>query len=222
GWTQFNLREWLESLSGLPVRVDNDANTATLGEALHGAGVGFDPVFYATLGSGVGGGLVVDGKIYHGAKPGEAEIGHVLLDRSGTIVELRCFGWAVDAKIRQLQIVEPDSLLAKLTANSAGGEARYLESALQKGDAAAARILAETAGDLAFGLSQVVHLFHPEVIVLGGGLSLVGEPLRAAVEGALRPFTMEAFAPGPRIRLAALGEDAVPMGALELAKHATL
>jgi len=172
GWAEFKLRDWLQTLSGLPVCVDNDANTATFGEALHGAGVGLNPVFYVTLGSGVGGGLVVDGQIYHGATPGEAEIGHVRLDREGTIVESRCSGWAVDAKIRQLQIVEPDSLLAKLTANTAGGQARYLAPALQKGDAAAVRILAETAGDLAFGLSQVVHLFHPEIIVLGGGLSL--------------------------------------------------
>ena len=70
---------------------------AALGEAMRGAGVGFNPVFYVTLGSGVGGGLVVDGRIYHGAKPGEAEIGHVRLDRNGTIVEARCSGWAVDA-----------------------------------------------------------------------------------------------------------------------------
>jgi len=78
--------------------------------------------------------------------------------------------------------------------------------------------LTETAEDLAFGLSHVVHLFNPEVIILGGGLSLTGEPLRAAVESALRVFTMAAFAPGPQIRLAALGEDAVPIGALELAR----
>lgn len=222
GWTDFKLGDWLQSISGLPVRVDNDANTATLGEALHGAGVGFNPVFYVTLGSGVGGGLVVDGKIYHGARPGEAEIGHVRLDRSGTIVEQRCSGWAVDGKIRQLKAAEPDSLLAKLVGNSTGGEARHLTSALDQGDTAAKRILKETAEDLAFGLSHVVHLFHPEAIVLGGGLSLVGEPLRAAVESALRSFTMEAFAPGPQIRLTALGEDAVPVGALELAKHAAL
>ena len=74
-----------------------------------------------------------------------------------------------------------------------------------------------TAQDLAFGLSHVVHLIHPEIIVLGGGLSGVGEPLRALVEGALRSFTMEAFAPGPKVALAALGEDAVPVGALKLA-----
>jgi len=63
----------------------------------------------------------------------------------------------------------------------------------------------------------VVHLLHPEIIILGGGLSGVGEPLRASVESALRHFTMEAFAPGPRIALAALGQDAVPVGALILA-----
>jgi len=219
GWADFELGDWLHSLTGLPVCVENDANTGTLGEALHGAGAGFNPVFYVTLGSGVGGGLVVNGKVYHGAKPGEAEIGHVRLDREGTIVEQRCSGWAVDAKIRQLKTTAPDSLLVKLIGNSTGGEARHLSSALQQGDAAAKRILNETSEDLAFGLSHVVHLFHPEVIVLGGGLSQVGERLRASVESALAAFTMEVFAPGPKVHLAKLGEDAVPVGALELARR---
>ncbi len=218
GWAEFKLRDWLRSLSGLPVCVDNDANTATFGEALHGAGVGLNPVFYVTLGSGVGGGLVVNGRIYHGAPPGEAEIGHVRLDREGTILESRCSGWAVDAKIRELKTIDPTSVLAKLAGHSSGGEARHLAEALRQGDRAAKRILTETAEDLAFGLSHVVHLFHPEVLILGGGLSLLGEPLRAAVENALRAFTMAVFAPGPQIRLAALGEDAVPVGALELAR----
>jgi glucokinase len=175
-------------------------------------------LFYTTLGSGVGGGLVVGGQIYHGARPGESEIGHVRLDRDGTLLESRCSGWAVDLRIRELKATEKDGLLVKLIGDSTGGEARHLAPALKRGDAAAVRILNETADDLAFGLSHVVHLFHPEVIVLGGGLSLVGEPLRAAVENAIRRFTMEAFAPGPPIRLAALGEDAVPVGALELAR----
>jgi len=218
GWADFKLADWLRSLGGSPVRVDNDANTATLGEAVHGAGVGFNPVFYLTLGSGVGGGLVVDGRIYHGATPGEGEIGHVRLDRDGTIIEQCCSGWAVDGKIRQLRTTDPNSLLAKLIGDSRGGESRHLAAALQGGDVEARRILNETAEDLAFGLSHVVHLLHPEVIVLGGVVALVGDPLRASVENALRRFTMEAFAPGPTIRLADLGEDAVPVGALELAK----
>ncbi len=221
GWSEFDLGGWLKGLAGVPVFVDNDANVAALGEARHGAGVGANPVFYVTLGSGVGGGLVAEGRIYHGAAPGEAEIGHVLLDRNGTILESRCSGWAVDARIRALKSGAPASLLCKLAGGQPGGEARHLRAAWEQHDAAARRILQELAEDLAFGLSHVVHLFHPGIVVLGGGLAGVGEPLRAAVAAALRSFSMEAFAPGPRVSLAGLAEDAVPVGALELALNGT-
>jgi glucokinase len=217
GWADFALADWLESITRLPVRVENDANTAALGEALLGAGAGCDPVFYVTLGSGVGGGLVVGGGIYHGAIPGEAELGHIRLDRAGGTIESRCSGWAVDQKIRTLCANRPSSALARLTGGSQGGEARHLARALEAGDALAQQIVSETADDLAFGLSHATHLFHPQRIVLGGGLSLVGEPLRAAVEQHLPRYVMEAFAPGPSIQLAGLGEDAVPVGALLLA-----
>jgi glucokinase len=218
GWFGFNLSGWLRCLTRVPVAVDNDANVAALGEATRGAGVDHNPVFYVTLGSGVGGGLVMDGKIYHGAIPGEAEIGHLRLDRRGTTLEPHCSGWAVDKKIRRLVIRNPRSLLAKLVGINVGGEAKHLAAALRQGDAGAKRVLAETAGDLALGLSHVVHLFHPAVIVLGGGLSQLGEPLRRAVAETLRPMIMEVFRPGPQVLLAKLGEDAVPVGALLLAR----
>lgn len=224
GWSEFELGEWLHEQTGLPVSVDNDANVAALGEALAGAGRGLNPVFYVTLGSGVGGGLVVDGRIYHGAKPGESEIGHVRLDKTGVIVEQRCSGWAVDRRIREAVAKEPDSELARLVNNvlpaacrQSGGEARHLKPALAVGDALARRILDETAEDLAIALSHVVQLMHPATIILGGGLSLVGEPLRAAVQTYLHRFIMQVFGAGPTVQLAALGEDAVPMGALLLA-----
>jgi glucokinase len=217
GWADFPLGDWLREHTGKPVFIDNDANVAALGEALRGAGQGSNPVFYVTIGSGVGGGLVVNGRIYHGAKPGESEIGHVRLDRDGTIVEQRCSGWAVDAKIRAVRSEQPASVLAQLTAGMERGEARQLAPALQQNCPVAQRILDEFAEDLAFGLSHVAHLSHPEIIVLGGGLSFVGEPLRAAVEISLRRFVMEAFSPGPRVALTALREDAVPVGALLLA-----
>ncbi len=221
GWSEFPLGDWLRERVNKPVAIDNDANVGALGEASRGAGQGRNPVFYVTLGSGVGGGLVVDGRIFHGAKPGESEIGHVRLDKSGVIVEERCSGWAVDRKIRALKSSRPESLLARLTSGQTRGEAMHLGAALAQGDADARRILGETADDLAFALSHVTHLMHPEVIVLGGGLALVGEPLRAAVEAALKPYLMDAFAPGPKIVLAGLGEDAVPVGALLLAQRMT-
>jgi glucokinase len=216
-WSEFPLGAWLSELAQAPVLVDNDANLGALGEAVHGAGASCNPVFYVTLGSGVGGGLVVDGKVYHGAKPGESEIGHLRLDRSGTLLESRCSGWAVDAKIRAAVARNPDSVLARWVGKAVAHEAKFLEAALAQKDPWAVAILEETAEDLAFGLSHVVHLFHPAIIVLGGGLALLGEPLRAAVERLLPRFTMEAFAPGPRIVLARLAEDAVPVGALCLA-----
>ncbi|MBE0545061.1 MAG: ROK family protein [Verrucomicrobia bacterium] len=217
GWSEFDLADWLGKLTGAPVFADNDANVAALGEAWLGAGVGFNPMFYTTLGSGVGGGLVLDGTIYHGATPGESELGHVRLDRTGTTLESRCSGWAVDARIRESNRQNPLSLLSRQCGNTVGGEARHLGAALEQGDADARRILEEAAADLAYGLSHVVHLFHPAVIILGGGLSHVGEPLRVAVQTALTLQVMEVFQPGPPIRLAALGEDAVPVGALRLA-----
>jgi glucokinase len=220
GWNDFPLGAWLRDLAGAPARVDNDTNTAALAEARLGAGAGLDPVFYTNSGSGVGGGLVVAGRIYHGAKPGEAELGHVRLDKSGAIVEERCSGWAVDRRIRGARAAGERGPLMELVGDAPGGEARQLPEALRRGDPLAAKILGEAGDDLAFALSHVVHLFHPAVIVLGGGLAQVGEPWRAAVASALPRYVMGAFQPAPPVRLSALGEDAVPVGALLLAADA--
>jgi len=221
GWTGFDLAGSFRELSGARVVVENDANAASLGEALSGAGVGQSPVFFITLGSGVGGGLVVDGEIYHGAPPGEAEFGHIRLDRSGATVESRCSGWAIDARIRALRTTRPQSILASLLPEEPGGEARHLPAALARNDPAAVEILAELSGDLAFALSHVAHLFHPRVIILGGGLANLGEVLRQSVADRLPPLLMRAFLPGPTIALPRLGEDAVPIGALHLALAAS-
>jgi len=222
GWSDFDLRGWLHKLSGLPVAVENDSNLAALAEATLGAGAGCNPVFYFNLGSGVGGGLVIDGRIYHGRAPGEVEFGHLRLDKSGTLVEQRCSGWAIDRRLRSLASERPGGPLARLLAPTPGGEAKQLSAALDAGDAETRRVLSELSDDLGFALSHVVHLFHPELIVLGGGLSLVGEPLRTAVAKALPRHVMEVFQPGLQLKLAALGEDAVPVGCLLLHQRAAL
>jgi glucokinase len=220
GWTDFALAEWLGAQTALPVRVDNDANVAALAEATLGAGKDADPLFYVTLGSGVGGGLVIGGAIYHGAVPGECEIGHVRLTRDGVTVESRCSGWAVDRRIREARTARPESAVFGLIGRGVGSESAHLAAAYEAGDALAQEIIASTAEDLAFALGHVVHLLHPAMIVLGGGLSLMGEPLREAVARALAPLLMEGFRPGPQIMLSSLREDAVPAGALLLAEEA--
>ena len=216
GWSGFPLRDWLHDLSGLPVVIENDANSAALAEALRGAGRGLNPAFYMNMGSGVGGGLIINGKIYHGTAPGEVEFGHLRLDPDGTTVEDRCSGWAVDNAVRDAAKNNPDCPLAQLLDKETGGEAKYLAESLAQDDPIAQDILDTVTHDLAFALSHVTHLFHPQVIILGGGLSLVGAPLRKGVEKKLPQFLMETYGNGPELKLAELTEDAVPVGALLL------
>jgi glucokinase len=217
GWSDFPLAEWISEETGVPVSVDNDANTAALGEACLGAGKSFSRVLYITMGSGVGGGLVIDGEIYHGNKPTEVEIGHIRLDKSGAILEDSCSGWAVDRKIRNYIHENPDSIIAGMVGSEKTGEARYLVRAIENGDKGALRLLQDTADDFAFGLSHAVHLFNPEIIILGGGLSFLGFTYFDLINEKLRGYIMKAMNP-PRIRLAGLGEDVVCLGASLLAK----
>lgn len=219
GWGDFVIRDWLESLAGIPVWIDNDANVAALGEALHGAGKNSNQVFYITMGSGVGGGFVVNKEIYHGSGAAETEFGHIRLDRNGRTVESSCSGWAVDEKIRNFSRLNPDSLLAKLTKGLTRGEARVLVAALEKEDKPARDILEQTADDFAFGLSHAVHMLNPETVILGGGLSLVGEPFLRLIAQKLPNYLMDVLRPGPNVQLSLLKEDAVPVGALSLAIH---
>ena len=228
GWAGLNLMNWFrEQTQAQTIRIENDANVAALGEALHGAGRGYRHVFYVTIGSGIGGGMVVDGQIYHGAMPGEAELGHLWLvppgDASpGQTLEETCSGWAVDRQIRDLLPQLPaDSLLRQLVEAATnegrvGGEARYLHSAYEQGDPVARMLIEQVGSVLALGLSHVTHLFHPQVIVLGGGLSLIGEPFRVAVKTALERFVMKSFRPAPLVFLSQLREEAVPIGALAM------
>jgi glucokinase len=218
GWENFNLREWLQQVSDAQVFIDNDANVAALGEAIHGAGAGFNIVFYMTIGSGIGGGLIIDKKIYHGAFPGEAEVGHLRLNKKGETLESLCSGWAVDEKIRKAITEEPNSKLANLVKDVKSNEAKFLKEALKKNDVLAKKILKKVSDNIAFGLSHVVHLFHPEVIIIGGGLSLLGNDLSDAITTALSQYVMKAFLPPPEIKIASLGKNVVPVGALELAR----
>jgi glucokinase len=220
GWKSFNLKNWLEGLTGKPVFIDNDANVAALGEGIHGWGKQYSKLFYVTLGSGIGGGMFADGNIYHGMAPGELEIGHLRLDKNGTTLESRCSGWAVNEKVERYIAANPGSLLSQLAKSVNAPGAALLKPALEQQDAAALEIIREIADDLAFAFSHLVHLLHPEIIVIGGGLSLLGEDLRLPVTSALPGYLMSSFLPAPVVQIAKLGEDVVPIGAIELAKLA--
>ncbi len=217
GWDDFDLTSWIKELTAIPCYIENDANAAALGEANCGAGSGYNKVFYVTLGSGVGGGMIDHGEIYHGAVPGESEIGLMDFNRSGQNIESQCSGWAMDRRIKKYVSDNPGSILSQLVRNESGMEARFLSEAIRQGDQGAEQLLDDSTDVLAWGLSHVVHLFHPEIIILGGGLSLMGDLLRDKVALHLHKYITRVFQPGPAISLASLGEDVVGVGALLLA-----
>jgi glucokinase len=205
---------------------------AGLAEALFGAGKGLSPIFYITIGSGIGGGLIIDGEIYRGCGRGAAEIGHlkIILDshheafhRCAEPLEALASGWAIEKRARVLSRnpERTDQELLRLAGWQIDGiTARHVAEAAEQGDDFCLWILEEAWSYLANAICHVITLLCPRRIVLGGGVSLMGErllfaPLRAMV--AQRVF--KPFAGCYDIVPAALGEEVVVHGALALARR---
>lgn len=218
GWSNFNLKMWLNNRFNVPVSVENDANTAALAEARKGGGENFNRVFYITLGSGVGGGFIIDGEIYHGKSLCESEFGHIRINKDGATVESCCSGWALNKKLREYIGKEPDGILSEITKTKGDDPSKFLLEAIKNGDLKAKSIFNEMLDNLAFGLSHVVHLLNPDVIIIGGGLSLIGEYVTDSISTILSKYIMASIKNNlPEIKIASLKEDVVPVGAVFLA-----
>ncbi len=236
GWTGFPLAQWLrENLGIAAVVVQNDADTAGLAEARFGAGVGYSPLLYLTIGSGIGGALIVGGQIYRGAGLGAVEIGHMqvpVATRSGIqIMQLEeiASGWGITRLSREEAQVQVSQgrrdwvVLERSRQDPQAITAETVAVAAMEGDALAEAILDRARQALAFALRQALALLAPRRIILGGGVSLIGEsrwfePIRRLVEA-------EVFSPfrgSYDIVPAALGEEVVVHGALALAHEAVL
>jgi glucokinase len=230
GWDGFPLADWIGGLVGLPAVLGNDADVAGLAEALFGAGKGFSPVFYITIGSGIGGGLIIDGEIYRGSGRGAAEVGHLRLAGPPgpdgrpryDILEHFASGWAIERHARQALADHPPPdgpLLRLIDGDPANLTTRHLGGAIRAGDPYAVKLLESPLHYLAEGICQVIALLGPRRIVIGGGVSLLGEeilfaPLRRLVtERVFKPF-----AGCYEIVPAVLGEEMVVHGALALAR----
>jgi glucokinase len=230
GWDGFPLAEWIAEVTSLPAVLGNDADVAGLAEALFGAGKGLSPIFYITIGSGVGGGLIIDGEIYRGCGRGAAEIGHLLFPQYMASLEIQrvpleqlVSGWAIAQKARELlkeQFGRQSRLFRMVRGNPDAVTAELVTEAALFDDAAALRVLRNAWVVLANGICHVITLLGPRRIVIGGGVSLMGEkllfePLRRLVaEHAFPPF-----ANCYEIVPAALGEEVVVHGALALARR---
>jgi len=237
-WEDFALVDWVRTRLGVStVSLHNDADTAALAEARFGAAVGLSPVLYVTIGSRIGGGLVVNGQIYRGSGTGALEIGHVnvwnppfLKDQERTEfeeLEEIAAGWSIesDAAIeveRRVSANEPPGLLLEL----AGGNperitTKHVAEAARAGDPLADALLGRAAMAMAHGLAAAVGLLAPRRIVLGGGVSLIGEDLWfKPIREELDILVFEPFRGTFDVVPAALGEEVVVHGALALAQDA--
>ncbi len=234
GWEDFPLADWVRAELGVPtVVIHNDADSAGLAEARFGAGQGHSPLLYITVGSGIGGALILDDRIYRGFGKGAGEIGHLLVPGGegpdGRMVELEqvASGWAIARSARRLVATDPAAGRAdgRLILDEAAGDPGQITGSMvaraaEKGDPAATWILARARLAIAFALVQAIALIAPGRIVIGGGVSLIGEelwfaPIRRLVAGCVFPPFR-----GVDIVPAALGEEVVVHGALALARDA--
>lgn len=225
GWEGFALKPWFEERFGLPTTVANDSNAAGWAEYVLGAGRGTRSFVYNNIGSGIGGALVIDGKLYDGQHLGAGEIGHTLVPDwtstvSGAVARLEdlCSGWAIERRVRGWKSLPTWSALARLCQ----GDPKRLTCALladaaRGGDPTALSEIDRVARTIAIALANVITLFSPERIALGGGVALMGDVLLEPI----RKYTAHlAFAPYRghfEIVPCALGEAVVLSGALLLA-----
>ncbi|MBM4078023.1 MAG: ROK family protein, partial [Planctomycetes bacterium] len=233
GWDDFPIVEWTQAQLGLPTTLGNDCDVAALAESCFGAGRNSSSLFYVTVGTGIGGGLVIDRKIHGTDRPASAEIGHLRpgLDfvTSKQTIESQAAGPGIAQstrkRIEELKNRNDQSPDIQELMGRCGGELSRLETkdigiAAAAGNQLARSEFAKAARVLGWGLAQVTTLIAPEVLVVGGGVSLVPEdifigPLRVAVEQFVFPPLKGSY----RLLPAALGESVVVHGALALARH---
>jgi glucokinase len=225
GWHNFPLGDEVRRIFNVPVKIDNDANAAALAETKWGAGRGYRNVFYATIGTGIGTGIVFDGRIYHGRTGSAAEGGHMGIDASGPLcpcgkrgcIEILAAGPAIARRARQKLAENPKSILVEM----AGGNPQAVTSemvakAYAAGDAVAKNVLGETLDLLAYWLGNIVDLLEPDVIIIGGGVSTMLAPFLDEIRGRWKGACLNPYPQDIPVVLAHYKEDAGIAGAAAL------
>lgn len=216
-WRNFPLAEKLVSMYHVPVKVDNDANAAALAETKWGAARGYRYVFYATIGTGIGSGIVLDGRIYHGNTGSAGEGGHVSIDYSGPLcgcgkrgcIEILASGPAIGARARAKLAGGPHSAILELAkGNLAAITSEMVGKAYAAGDPVAREVLQETVELLTAWLGNIVDLLDPDVLVMGGGVAAMLEPFFDDMKRRLPAWCVNPRATDIPLLMAHYGADA--------------
>jgi glucokinase len=222
GWKGFELGKWMEQTLGIPCRLDNDANAGALGEYHFGAGRGSKLMVYITISTGIGSGIIYEGKLLRGKDHMAGEIGHIPISDSDALcscggrgcLESFSSGAAIESRAREWGERRPERV-ERMIELSGGPEitAKGLMLAAGEGDQPATEILKETARWLARGIVTVIRILNPEVIVLGGGVAQSGELLLKTLRGSLDEFSSPTITYSTEIVTAALGTYSALYGA---------
>lgn len=228
GWVDYDVRTALKELTGYDVRLVNDANAAALAEAVVGAAKGAESAVVVTLGTGVGGGVVIGGKLLTGYTGAASELGHMVIVADGepcACGRKGCFETysSATALIRMTNTAMakyPESAMHQITAELGGVDGRVAFTAQQAGDFAGEEVVKEYIRYLSIGIANIVNIFFPEVIALSGGVANQGEnllvPLREKV--GQQEYGAAYTAKHPRIVCCTLGNTAGMIGAAMFAK----
>jgi glucokinase len=220
-----NVAEAVRSRTGTPVVVDNDANAAAWGERTYGAARGSDHVAYLTLGTGIGSGFIVEGRLLHGLTGAAAELGHMVIDPNGPQCRcgLRgCFeqlasGTAIAHMARVAVEEDPQSTILAFAGSVEAITGEHVAKAAREYDETARNVLREAGRVLGIGLSNVVNIFDPEVIVLGGAVVAAGEPFLGPARDQLANMMSVQRRRPMRLEVTILRSDAGIIGAAALA-----
>lgn len=222
GWRDVPLREIVAQATGLRVALDNDANCAAYGEWWLGAGRGAERLIGLTLGTGIGGGIVLAGEIFHGASDAAGEVGHMCVELDGRLcrcgsrgcVEAYASGPGIVARAIEGLGAAPDSALASVVHDDPERvTAEVVCDIAAAGDSYAARVVEETARILAVAVANLVHFCNPDVIVIGGGVAAAGDLLFPPLDAEVRRRTFSRAADACRIVPAELPLSAGMIGA---------
>ncbi len=225
GWGVFNIASELSRLTGLPVKAGNDANVAALGEYWKGGGAGYGSMVMATLGTGVGGGIVIDGQLLHGAHGSGGEVGHMVLNPHEAeacgcgkhgCAEQYCSATGIARIAGELLAASDTPSCLRAIAQPV---AKDIFDAGKAGDPLALEILDRYFDYLGQFLGSLCSVIDPEIVVLGGGVSKAGQMLLAGVEPYFHKYVFHA-ASQVKLGIAKLGNDAGAFGAFKLALDA--
>jgi len=225
GWEDVALKTWFEERFNMPTVVANDSNAAGWAEYCLGAGKGTRHFCYNNIGSGIGGALIIDGKLHDGQGYGAGEIGHMYVPdwTSGAPgaadkLENLCSGWSIERKLRATAPLDPDRPLYTLTGgNRENITCAILAEAARQGDTFALESIDKAAHAIGMALANVITLFHPERIAVGGGVGLMGDVLLEPVRRYAAHYVFAPYRDRYAIVPCALGESVVLAGAMLLA-----